>query len=63
MWELGNSFISAYKAASVTIGSPVEVTLPGGEVISSTATGISDSGSLILEDGRQVTVGDVVHLR
>ncbi len=63
MWELGNSFISAYKAASVTIGSPVEVTLPGGEVISSTATGISDSGALILEDGRQVTVGDVVHLR
>jgi BirA family biotin operon repressor/biotin-[acetyl-CoA-carboxylase] ligase len=63
MWELGNSFIAQYRDASITIGNDVEVTLPGGEVIQSTATGISDTGGLLLADGREVTVGDVVHLR
>jgi BirA family biotin operon repressor/biotin-[acetyl-CoA-carboxylase] ligase len=63
MWELGKTFIPEYKDASVTIGKNVEVTLPGGEVIASQATGISNSGALLLADGREVSVGDVVHLR
>jgi BirA family biotin operon repressor/biotin-[acetyl-CoA-carboxylase] ligase len=63
MWEHDKSFLAEYRGASVTIGSDVEVTLPGGEVIQSKAVDISDSGALMLEDGREVTVGDVVHLR
>ena len=63
MWENDKSFLAEYRAASTTIGSKVEVTLPGGEVISSKALDISDTGALLLENGREVTVGDVVHLR
>jgi BirA family biotin operon repressor/biotin-[acetyl-CoA-carboxylase] ligase len=63
MWENDQSFLAQYRGASTTIGSEVEVTLPGGEVISSKALNISDTGALLLENGREVTVGDVVHLR
>jgi BirA family biotin operon repressor/biotin-[acetyl-CoA-carboxylase] ligase len=63
IWELGKSFIAEYREASVTIGADVEVTLPGGKVIKSKATGVSDAGELLLESGEAVTVGDVVHLR
>jgi BirA family biotin operon repressor/biotin-[acetyl-CoA-carboxylase] ligase len=63
MWEHDKSFLAEYRFASVTIGSEVEVTLPGGEVIQSKAVDVSDSGALMLANGREVTVGDVVHLR
>lgn len=63
MWEHDKSFLAEYRSASATVGSEVEVTLPGGESIKGTAIGISHSGALLLEDGTEVTVGDVVHLR
>ena len=63
MWELGKSYLAEYRDHSVTLGSDVEVTLPGGKVIQSKAVDISDSGALFLENGSEVTVGDVVHLR
>ena len=63
MWEHDQSFLAQYRSASVTIGKDVEVTLPGGEVIRSKAVDISNAGALLLEDGSEVTVGDVVHLR
>jgi BirA family biotin operon repressor/biotin-[acetyl-CoA-carboxylase] ligase len=63
MWENDKSFLAQYRSASVTLGSEVEVTLPGGEVIRSKAVNISDTGALLLENGSEVTVGDVVHLR
>ena len=63
MWENDQSFLAQYRSASVTLGREVEVTLPGGEKISSRATDISNAGALMLEDGSEVTVGDVVHLR
>jgi BirA family biotin operon repressor/biotin-[acetyl-CoA-carboxylase] ligase len=63
MWELDQSLLAAYREASVTIGKEVSVTIPGGEVIESQAVDISDTGALMLEGGREVTVGDVVHLR
>jgi BirA family biotin operon repressor/biotin-[acetyl-CoA-carboxylase] ligase len=63
IWELGKSFIAEYIEASATIGVDVEVSLPGGKVIKSRATGVSDAGELLLESGEAVTVGDVVHLR
>jgi BirA family biotin operon repressor/biotin-[acetyl-CoA-carboxylase] ligase len=63
MWENDQSFLAQYRSASVTLGKEVEVTLPGGEKLSSRAVDISNAGALMLEDGREVTVGDVVHLR
>jgi BirA family biotin operon repressor/biotin-[acetyl-CoA-carboxylase] ligase len=63
MWENDQSFLAQYRSASVTLDKEVEVTLPGGEKLSSRAVDISNAGALMLEDGREVTVGDVVHLR
>ena len=63
MWEHDKSFLAEYRSASITLGRELEVTLPGGEVIHSTAIDISDTGALLLENGVEVTVGDVVHLR
>jgi BirA family biotin operon repressor/biotin-[acetyl-CoA-carboxylase] ligase len=63
MWEHDQSFLAQYRSASVTLGKDVEVTLPGGEAIRSRAVDISNAGALLLEDGSEVTVGDVVHLR
>jgi BirA family biotin operon repressor/biotin-[acetyl-CoA-carboxylase] ligase len=63
MWEHDKSFLAEYRSASVTIGKEVEVTLPGGEILRSKAIDISNAGALMLENGSEVTVGDVVHLR
>ena len=63
MWENDQSFLAQYRSASVTIGKDVEVTLPGGEVVKSRAVDISNAGGLMLENGSEITVGDVVHLR
>jgi BirA family biotin operon repressor/biotin-[acetyl-CoA-carboxylase] ligase len=63
MWENDKSYLAEYRAASKTLGAEVEITLPGGESIRSRAIDISNTGALILENGDQVTVGDVVHLR
>ncbi len=63
MWEHDKSFLAEYRSASATIGKEVEVTLPGGELVRSKAVDISNAGALLLENGCEVTVGDVVHLR
>lgn len=63
MWENDQSFLAQYRSASVTLGREVEITLPGGEKVSSRASDISNAGALILDNGSEVTVGDVVHLR
>lgn len=63
MWEHDKSFLAEYRSASVTIGKEVEVALPGGEVLRSKAVDISNAGALLLDNGSEVTVGDVVHLR
>ncbi len=63
VWELGQTFTAQYRLASVTLGREVEISLPGDELIKATATGISETGALILDSGREVFVGDVIHLR
>ncbi len=63
MWENDQSFLAQYRSASVTLGRDVEVTLPGGEIVKSRAIDISNAGGLMLENGNEITVGDVVHLR
>lgn len=59
---------SALIAACTTIGQSVKVQLPGGEILTGEATGIDESGRLLVRrtrDGHVVAVaaGDVTHLR
>ena len=51
-----------YRRACATIGTKVRVQLPNGETIEDTAIAVSDSGSLLLNT-REISVGDIVHLR
>jgi BirA family biotin operon repressor/biotin-[acetyl-CoA-carboxylase] ligase len=66
--ELGNSLSrieslkNQYRQKCATIGKTVQVTLPNGEIIEDVAVGISDAGSLLL-NSREISVGDIVHLR
>ncbi|GAA3132189.1 biotin--[acetyl-CoA-carboxylase] ligase [Streptosporangium carneum] len=57
---------AAYLGLSATVGREVRVELPGERVLTGLATGIDESGHLLVEsDGRRHTlsVGDVVHVR
>lgn len=63
-WDRGDlSLIQEYIDRSATIGKEVSIELPSGDRIDSVARSIARSGALILENGSQITVGDVVHLR
>ena len=62
-WEEGSELLNEYAKASSTIGKKVRIDLPGGENIEATVARISDSGELVLDDGRHVSAGDVIHLR
>ena len=62
-WEEGSELLNEYASASSTIGKKVRIDLPGGENIEATVGRISHSGELILDDGRHVSAGDVIHLR
>lgn len=62
----------ALLAVCSTIGQRVKVSLPGGDLLFGTATGIDDSGRLLVDDGsagmpgasvRAVAAGDITHLR
>lgn len=57
---------SAYLAASATVGREVRVELPGDRVLTGTATGVDESGCLLVRTGdgeRAVSAGEVVHVR
>jgi BirA family biotin operon repressor/biotin-[acetyl-CoA-carboxylase] ligase len=63
-WSSGDlSLIQEYIDRSATIGKLVAIELPSGDRIDSVARSIARSGALILENGSQITVGDVIHLR
>ena len=51
-----------YRESCATIGQKVRVTLPSGEEIEDLAIGISNDGALLL-NSREISVGDIVHLR
>jgi BirA family biotin operon repressor/biotin-[acetyl-CoA-carboxylase] ligase len=56
---------SAYRAACVTLGRTVTVTLEG-ESVTGPVADISSQGHLLIDVGaclRTITAGDVVHLR
>ena len=53
-----------YRAACASIGRLVEVTLPGGQVVSGQVDAVDDAGRLVVDDGetlQTVAAGDVVH--
>ena len=56
--------VADYRAACASIGRLVEVTLPGGELVSGQVDAVDASGRLVVDDGesvRTVAAGDVVH--
>lgn len=62
-WETeDSSLLLEYTNVSATIGRRVEIELPGQSKVTSVASSIDSSGALVLEDGRHITVGDVVHI-
>lgn len=62
-WDEGLSFSDQYLALSATLGCNVRIESPKGQVIISKAISIDEQGQLHLEDGKIVSVGDVIHLR
>ena len=62
-WDSGRDFTSDYSKASATLGKEVQIQVEGRENRSGLAQSISKTGALILADGFEVNVGDVVHLR
>lgn len=67
-WDNGEIFVDRYREASATLGKQVRVLLPSGNAtqsreVESRAMDIDPSGALVLENGKRITVGDVIHLR
>jgi BirA family biotin operon repressor/biotin-[acetyl-CoA-carboxylase] ligase len=62
-WEEGSELLNEYANVSSTIGKKVRIELPGGENLEATVARISHTGELVLDDGRHVSAGDVIHLR
>lgn len=62
IWQNGRNLTAKYRALSGTIGNQVRVELPGGSTVEATAIDIDETGSLHLDNGQVITVGDVIHL-
>ena len=62
-WDQGESFLDKYSQLSATQGREVTIAGPSESTIRSRAHSFDEQGRLHLEDGRIVTVGDVIHLR
>jgi BirA family biotin operon repressor/biotin-[acetyl-CoA-carboxylase] ligase len=62
IWQNGKDLTSKYRELSATIGRQVRAELPDGSIIEGTAVGIDETGSLHLNNGQRITVGDVIHL-
>ncbi|MTB27093.1 MAG: biotin--[acetyl-CoA-carboxylase] ligase [Actinobacteria bacterium] len=64
-WRVSDhSLVSDYRAACVTIGRKVEVTLPDQVVLAGIVVDVDDQGHLVVDDGADtviVTAGDVIH--
>lgn len=60
-WSV-TALADAYRARCATLGAQVRAELPGGEVRTGIATGIDESGRLLIGD-QAVSAGDVTHLR
>jgi BirA family biotin operon repressor/biotin-[acetyl-CoA-carboxylase] ligase len=63
MWDEGEDLVESYSEICSTLGRSVRVEVAGRENRTGRAVAINQSGALILEDGFEVNVGDVIHLR
>jgi hypothetical protein len=61
-WQSGKDLTAKYRALSATIGSQVRIALPDGSSVEAVAVDIDETGSLHLDNGQLITVGDVIHL-
>lgn len=62
----GSGLLSAYVGLCDTLGRPVTVALPSGEVLTGTAEALDSSGRLLVRAGSELhplAAGDVVHVR
>ena len=57
------ALVAAARRESATLGCQVSVELGDGTVLEGLAHDLDERGALLLEGGRRVVVGDVVHLR
>jgi BirA family biotin operon repressor/biotin-[acetyl-CoA-carboxylase] ligase len=62
-WESGIDFLDKYSAVCATLGRQVQIEVGGRENRTGKALSINKIGALMLDDGFEVNVGDVVHLR
>jgi len=58
-----NDLLRDYSSRCSTLGKWVEITKPDGSTMTARATSIARSGELVLDNGHEVSVGDIVHLR
>jgi BirA family biotin operon repressor/biotin-[acetyl-CoA-carboxylase] ligase len=61
-WEAGQDMTGDYRIFSATLGKSIRVELPGGSTHEAKAVDIDATGALLLDDGKVITVGDVIHL-
>ena len=61
-WQGGKDLTSKYRELSATIGKQVRAEMPDGSQIEGAAVDIDETGSLRLDNGELMTVGDVIHL-
>ena len=61
-WQGGKDLTSKYRELSATIGKQVRAEMPDGSQIEGAAVDIDETGSLRLDNGERITVGDVIHL-
>lgn len=62
-WEEGTELLNEYASVSSTLGKKVRIELPGGENLEGSVARISSMGELVLDNGKHVSAGDVIHLR
>jgi BirA family biotin operon repressor/biotin-[acetyl-CoA-carboxylase] ligase len=62
-WEESTELLNEYASVSSTIGKKVRIELPGGENLEGSVARISSMGELVLDNGKHVSAGDVIHLR
>jgi len=62
-WDNGGDFVASYSEVCATLGRQVQVEVIGRENRTGLALSINSLGALLLADGFEVNVGDLVHLR
>jgi BirA family biotin operon repressor/biotin-[acetyl-CoA-carboxylase] ligase len=62
-WDSGADFVEKYSNVCATLGRQVQIEVIGRANRIGKAQSINEIGALMLDDGFEVNVGDLVHLR